>query len=60
MIRKLQIDYHKQSDTLWLGNDVPTTVGNDIGEYVTALFDDDEEPNAVMIEQPAELLLPII
>ena len=60
MIRKLQIDYHEQSDTLWLGNGVPTPVGNDIGEYVTAFFDDDEEPNAAMIEHAAELLLPII
>ena len=57
---KLQIDYHPESDTLWLGNGQPTPNGEDIAEYVTAFFDDEDQPNAVMIEHAAELLLPIL
>ena len=61
MIQKLQIDYHRESDTLWLGNGLPTPVGDDIAENVTVFFDMEEtQPNAVMIEHAAELLLPIL
>ena len=61
MIQKLQIDYHEQSDTLWLGNGLPTPVGDDIAENVTVFFDMEEtQPNAVMIEHAAEILLPIL
>ena len=56
---KLQVNYHPESDTLWLGNGLPTPSGEDIAECVTAFFDDDQ-PNAVMIEHTAELLLPIL
>ena len=57
---KLEIKYHAKSDTLWLGNGLPTPNGEDIAEYVTAFFDDNDQPNAVMIENAAELLLPIL
>ncbi len=61
MIQKLQIDYHRESDTLWLGNGLPTPLGDDIAENVTVFFDMEEtQPNAVMIEHAAELLLPIL
>lgn len=61
MIEKLQLDYHQESDTLWLGNGLPTPVGYDIAENVTVFFDMDEtQPNAVMIEHAAEILLPIL
>ncbi len=61
MIEKLQIDYHEQSDTLWLGNGQPTPVGDDIAENVTVFFDMEmTQPNAVMIEHAAEILLPIL
>ena len=45
---------------LWLGNGKPTPNGEDIAEGVTAFFDDDERPNAVTIENAAEILLPIL
>ena len=54
------IDCHQQSDTLWLGNGLDAPNGEDIAEYVTAFFDDDDRPNAVMIEHAAELLLPVL
>jgi hypothetical protein len=57
---KLEIKYHPESDTLWLGNGLPTPNGEDVADYVTAFFDDDDQPNAVMIENAAELLLPIL
>ena len=57
---KLQIKYHQESDILWLGNGLPTPNGEDIADYVTAFFDDNDQPNAVMIENAAELLLPIL
>ncbi len=60
MIEKLQINYHERSDTLWLGNGLPTPNGEDIAECVTAFFDADELPNAVAIEHAAELLLPVL
>ena len=56
---KLEIDYHAESDILWLGNGLPTPNGEDVAEYVTAFFDDDR-PNAVMIEHAAEILLPVL
>lgn len=57
---KLEVSYFKDTDTLWLGSGQPTPNGDDIAEYVTAFFDDDDRPNAVMIEHAAELLLPIL
>ena len=57
---KLEIKYHPESDILWLGNGLPTPNGEDVAEYVTAFFDDGDQPNAVMIENAAELLLPIL
>ena len=57
---KLQIKYHQESDILWLGNGLPTPNGEDIADYVTAFFDDNDQPNAVMIEHAAKLLLPIL
>ena len=57
---KLEIKYHPESDTLWLGNGLPTPEGEDIAENVTVFFDGDNQPNAVMIEYAAELLLPIL
>jgi hypothetical protein len=57
---KLQIKYHAESDILWLGNGLPTPNGEDIADYVTAFFDDNDQPNAVMIEHAAKLLLPIL
>ena len=56
---QLHIDYHQQSDTLWLGNGLPTPGGEDIAEYVTAFFDDDR-PNAVSIKHATEVLLPVL
>ncbi len=57
---KLQIRYHQESDTLWLGNGGSTPDGEDIAERVIVFFDDEERPNAVMIENAAEILLPIL
>lgn len=45
---------------MWLGNGLPTPNGEDIAENITTFFDDDEQPNGVMIEHAAELLLPIL
>ena len=55
----LKIDYHVESDTLWLGNGLPTPNGEDVAENVTAFLDGDQ-PNAVMIEHAAKLLMPIL
>lgn len=57
---KLEIRYHQESDTLWLGNGGPTPDGADIAERVIVFFDDDDRPNAVLIENAAEILLPIL
>ena len=57
---KLEIRYHQESDTLWLGNGRPTPDGESVAERVTVFFDDDDRPNAVMIENAAEILLPIL
>ncbi|MDE2938645.1 MAG: DUF2283 domain-containing protein [Chloroflexota bacterium] len=57
---KLHIDYHQQSDTLRLGNGLPAPNGEDIAEYVTAFFDNEDRPNAVVIEHAAEILLPVL
>lgn len=57
---KLQIRYHQESDTLWLGNGQPTPDGESIAERLTVFFDDDDQPNAVMIENAAEILLPVL
>lgn len=56
----LKIDYHRESDTLWLGNGLPTPNGEDVAENVTVFFDDADRPNGVMIEHAAALLLPIL
>ena len=56
----LKIDYHQESDTLWLGNALPTPNGEDVAENVTVFFDDDDRPNGVMIEHAAALLLPLL
>ncbi len=58
--RKLNIRYHQQSDTLWLANGLPTPNGVDIAENVTVFFDDDDQPNGLMVEHAAELLLPVL
>ena len=57
---KLRIDYDPESDTLWLGNGLPTPNGEDITDAVVVFFDDEERPNAVTIDHAAELLLPIL
>ena len=58
---RLEIDYHGQADVLWLGNGLPTPVGDDMAENVTVFFDMEmTQPNAVMIEHAAEILLPIL
>ncbi len=56
----LKIDYDPESDTLFLSNGLPASNGEDIAENVTAFFDDNNQPNAVMIEHAAKLLLPIL
>ncbi len=56
----LKIDYHPESDTLWLGNGQPTPNGEDVAENVTVFFDDDDRPNGVMIEHAAALLRSIL
>ena len=57
---ELQIDYHQQAGTLWLGNGLPTPKGVDISEYVTSVFDNNDRPNGVTIEHAREILLPIL
>ncbi len=58
---KLKISYFKDTDTLWLSNELPTPVGEDITENVTVFFDMEKtQPNGVLIEHAAELLLPIL
>ena len=58
---KLRIAYYRDTDTLWLGNDLPTPVGEDISENVTVFFDMQRtQANGVLIEHAAELLLPIL
>ena len=48
---KLRISYYKDTDTLWLGNDLPAPVGEDITENLTVFFDmDHTQPNGVLIE----------
>ena len=56
----LKIDYHPESDTLWLGNGQPTPNGADVAENVTVFFDGDDRPNGVMIEHAAKLLRSIL
>ena len=60
MNQPLKIDYHAESDTLWLGNGLATPDGEDIAENITAFFDDDGRPNAVMIEHASQLLLDVL
>ena len=58
---KLRIAYYKDTDTLWLGNDLPAPVGEDITENLTVFFDmEHTQPNGVLIEHAAEILLPIL
>ena len=58
---KLRISYYKDTDTLWLGNDLPAPVGEDITENITVFFDMERtQPNGVLVEHAAELLLPIL
>lgn len=57
---KLRIDYDWETDTLWLGNGLPTPNGEDIADAVVVFFDDDDRPNAVTIDHAAELLLPLL
>ena len=58
---KLRISYYKDTDTLWLGNDLPAPVGEDITENITVFFDTERtQPNGVLVEHAAELLLPIL
>ena len=56
---KLVIEYHAQSDTLWLGNGETASEGEDIAENVIVFFRDDR-PVAVHIDHAAELLMPIL
>ena len=56
----LKIDYDPESDTLFLGNGLPASNGEDVAENVTVFFNDDFEHNGLMIEHAAELLLPIL
>ena len=57
---KLKVSYFKDTDTLWLSNELPTPVGEDITENVTVFFDMEKtQPNGVLIEHAAELLLPL-
>ena len=56
----LKIDYHAESDTLWISNGLPTPDGEDIAESVTAFFDNEGQPNAVMIEHASKLLLHVL
>ena len=56
---KLVIEYHAQSDTLWLGNSETASEGEDIAENVIVFFRDDR-PVAVHIDHAAELLMPIL
>ena len=56
---KLVIEYHAQSDTLWLGNSETASDGEDIAENVIVFFRDDR-PVAVHIDHAAELLMPIL
>ena len=58
---KLKVSYFKDTDTLWLSNELPTPVGEDITENVTVFFDMEKtQPNGVLIEHAAELLLPVL
>ncbi len=57
---KLKIDYDPISDTLYLGNGLSASNGEDAAENVTVFFDNDFQHNAVMIEHAARLLLPIL
>ena len=58
---KLEISYFKDTDTLWLSNGLPTPVGEDISENVIVFFDMEvSQPNGVLIEHAAELLLPVL
>ena len=56
---KLVIEYHAESDTLWLGNGETASDGEDIAENVIGFFQDDR-PVAVQIDHAAELLGPIL
>ena len=56
---KLVIEYHAESDTLWLGNGETASDGEDIAENVIVFFRDDR-PVAVQIDHAAELLGPIL
>lgn len=56
---KLVIEYHAQSDTLWLGNGETASEGEDITENIIVFFRDDR-PVAVHIDHAAELLMPIL
>lgn len=58
---KLRIAYYEDTDTLWLGNDLPAPVGEDITENLTVFFDmEHTQPNGVLIEHAAEILLPFL
>ncbi len=58
---KLEISYFKDTDTLWLDNGQPAPVGDDIKENITVFFDlEATQPNGVLIEHAAELLLPVL
>ena len=57
---KLRIDYDPESDTLYLGNGLPASNGEDVANNVTVFFTDDFDHHGVMIEHAAKLLVPIL
>ena len=56
----LEISYEDESDTLWLGNGKPGSLGSDISYGVLIAFFDsgDRTPIGIMLDGAAELLRP--
>jgi hypothetical protein len=59
-LRKLEIDYDEENDTLWIGNGRPTPRGFDIVENSIIVFfeEDGVTPSGVMLFDTLELLGP--
>lgn len=57
---KLQISYDVESDTLYIGNGLPGSNGQQVADRLTAFFGDGEDTVGITLEHAVELLAPCL
>ena len=55
-----EIKYDAESDTLWIGNGLPSPNGMDLFDGCVVFFDKERRVSGVMLEDARELLLPFL